>query len=282
VGEAEEEVLSTYSTFRPLSTAKREKSISVNNIFYFIGMNQKNIFLLIQFILIGLLLTLTNSCQHDETTLDPVSDVIFNTSKTYGTMTDADGNRYKTITIGAQTWMAENLRVTKYRNGEYISHITKNEDWESQTSGAYCSYENTTEKAKIATYGRLYNWFAVTDIRNIAPEGWHMPDDTEWDILSDFLGGDSIAGGEMKEIGTTHWLSPNTDATNESGFSSIPAGARFHYGSFTDIGFGGYYWSKTQNSINLACVWIFNQYHGHLGRSDGAKRTGFAVRLIKD
>src|SRR5664280_1230387 len=112
-----------------------------------------------------------------------LTTAIFNNTKTYGTMTDQDGNEYKTITIGTQTWMAENLRTTKYRDGTVIPNISYGA-WDTHFTGAYCTYNNTNDAVSIATHGRLYNWNAVTDSRNIAPAGWHVPTDAEWTTLT--------------------------------------------------------------------------------------------------
>lgn len=133
--------------------------------------------------------------------------IIFNPDLTYGTMTDQEGNVYKIITIGTQTWMAENLRVTRYHNGDPITNVTGNGAWTILTAGACCTYGNTESNDVINLYGRLYNWFAVNDSRSIAPEGWHVPTDAEWTTLTTYLGGESVAAGKMKETGISHWLS---------------------------------------------------------------------------
>jgi uncharacterized protein (TIGR02145 family) len=202
-----------------------------------------------------------------------LSTAEFNNALTYGTMTDQDGNVYKTITIGTQTWMAENLRTTKYRDGTAIHNVTDNTAWVALTTGAYCTYNNTTDTVVIATYGRLYNWYAATDAHNIAPTGWHLPTDAEWTTLTTYLGGESVAGGKMKETGTSHWITPNAGATNESGFTTLPSGGRFSI--FSNVGFNSYFWSNTRsrylysNLANVDCA-------------DVNKSNGFTLRLIKD
>lgn len=212
-----------------------------------------------------------------------VSSAVFNTTKTYGTMTDQNGNTYKTITIGTQTWMAENLRVTKYRNGDPIPNVTDNTAWTTLTTGAYCSYNNTANKDDIASYGRLYNWYAASDSRNIAPLGWHVPTDAEWTTLTTYLGGETVAGGKMKEAGTTHWTSPNTSATNESGFTALPSGYRSDGdGSFDYLGSGGLWWSSTADGATYAWDRYLNYVNPLCNRSYYGKQYGFAVRLIKD
>jgi uncharacterized protein (TIGR02145 family) len=211
-----------------------------------------------------------------------VSSAVFNPNLTYGTMTDQDGNVYKTITIGKQTWMAENLRTTKYRNGEAIPEIIDNTAWWINT-GAYCNYKNTRNTDTIATYGRLYNWFAVTDSRNIAPPGWHVPTDADWTTLTTYLGGESVAGGKLKETGTTHWHSPNAGATNETGFTALPGGFRDgSIGTFDGIGYSPYWWSSTESDSYVAWVRYIFYDISDVGRGYLYENFGFSVRCIKD
>lgn len=212
-----------------------------------------------------------------------VTSAVFNTTKTYGTMTDQNGNTYKTITIGTQTWMAENLRVTKYRNGDPIPNVTDNTAWATLTTGAYCSYGNTANKDDIASYGRLYNWYAASDSRNIAPLGWHVPTDAEWTTLTTYLSGATVAGGKMKEAGTTHWTSPNTSATNESGFTALPSGYRgTNDGTFNYLGNYGNWWSSTAYGAANAWFRFMDYFTAYCCRDDYLKQNGFAVRLVKD
>jgi len=215
-----------------------------------------------------------------------VTSAVFNTTKTYGTMTDQNGNTYKTITIGTQTWMAENLRVTKYRNGDPIPNVTDNAAWVALTTGAYCSYGNTANKDDIASYGRLYNWYAASDSRNIAPLGWHVPTDADWTTLTTYLGGEAVAGDKMKETGTTHWTSPNTSATNESGFTALPSGIRWGFyapgEAFGRLGYGGYWWSSTAGVAPYAWYRDVDCSYADCSRRYISKQEGFAVRLIKD
>jgi uncharacterized protein (TIGR02145 family) len=197
-----------------------------------------------------------------------------------GTMTDIDGNVYHTVTVGNQVWTVENLRVTHYRNGDAIPNITDNSLWYSLTSGAYCNYDNNTNYT--ATYGRLYNWYAVADSRNIAPAGWHVPTDAEWQTLIDYLGGTSVAGGKMKEAGTTHWYSPNAGATNESGFSALPGGYRYDYGGFDYLGFRAGFWSSSEYETNYA--WTVYQVYDSSITSPylNSGQYGLSVRLVRD
>jgi len=197
-----------------------------------------------------------------------------------GTVTDIDGNVYQTVTIGTQVWMAENLKVTHYRNGDPIPNVTDNTEWQGLSTGAYCNYDN--DEHNVATYGRFYNWYAVDDSRNIAPEGWHVPSDAEWQTLVDFLGGDAVAGGKMKEAGYTHWLSPNTGATNESGFTALPDGYRNYLGTFNYIGYDAYFWSSTVDYGSIAWARLLNYNYSVVYRYHNVNRSGYSVRCVKD
>jgi uncharacterized protein (TIGR02145 family) len=197
-------------------------------------------------------------------------------------VTDIDGNVYRTVTIGTQVWMAENLRVLHYRNGDPIPHVTDGNEWSDLTTGACCPYNNTIIMPLIATYGRLYNWYAVNDSRNIAPEGWHVPSDAEWQTLADYLGGDAVAGGKMKEAGTTHWDSPNTGATNESGLTVLPGGDRDYNGTYDGMGFLAYFWSSTEVDSGNAWYRYLHCEVSNFGRHSYDKPTGFSVRCVKD
>ena len=150
----------------------------------------------------------------------------------------------------------------------------------NRTTGAYCTYDNDANKA--ATYGQLYNWYAVTDSRNIAPTGWHVPTDAEWQIFVDYLGGDAVAGGKLKETGTVHWSSPNTGADNESGFSALPGGYRYGNGTGSSIGYNGYWWSATEYDSGTA--WLRDLYDGSsdVHRNNYYKRSGFSLRCVRD
>jgi uncharacterized protein (TIGR02145 family) len=202
---------------------------------------------------------------------------------TYGTMTDQDSNTYKTVIIGTQTWMAENMRVTKYRNGDLIPNVTDNSAWTTLTTGAYCSYGNTANKDDIATYGRLYNWYAASDSRNIAPAGWHVPSDAEWTTLITYLGGAIVAEGKMKEAGHTHWAGPNTSATNESGFTALPSGYRVSSnGAFYNLGLFVGWWSSTAAGAAYAWNRSLNYGSDYCERAYTNNQFGFSVRLIKD
>ncbi|HZK93940.1 MAG TPA: FISUMP domain-containing protein [Prolixibacteraceae bacterium] len=207
-----------------------------------------------------------------------------------GTVTDIDGNVYNTITIGTQVWMAENLKTTKYRNGDPIPNVTDDDAWSFLNTGAYCWYNNMLQNYDTttykATYGGLYNWYAAIDSRNIAPVGWHVPTDAEWTTLTTFLDGVMAAGSKLKETGTSHWQSPNTGATNASGFTALPGGYRdlheYRVGTFFDVGKTGHWWSSTEGSGTSG--WFISLYYdiAYYGRGGRDKRDGGSVRCVKD
>ncbi len=244
----------------------------------------KNKFWFIQLFLI-LLLTIATSCKKDEVVIKyPSGSILFNQNLTYGQMIDQDGNSYKTIEIGPQTWMAENLRTTKYRNGFPIANITENQPWITATIGAYCKYDLIKNIDTIDLYGKLYNWFAISDSRNIAPEGWHVPTDNEFNDLITFLGGSDMAGGKMKESGILNWLAPNNDASNSSGFTALPSGSRGDWdGSFNFIGENSFFWSNTQyDSYTAWCYSLSFNDANFKGSYGWNKHSGASVRLVKD
>jgi uncharacterized protein (TIGR02145 family) len=193
---------------------------------------------------------------------------------------DIDGNTYDTIRIGSQTWMAENLRTTHFRNGDPIPEVTGDAEWKSLTSPGYCNYDNSIAIAD--TYGHLYNWYAVSDERNIAPEGWHVPTINEWLILMDYLGGQNIAGGKLKERGTEHWASPNIQASNESGFTGLPGGVRMSYGDFSSLSHTGDWWAIDELTGVTSLSYYISYAHPILGPAIYLKQYGLQVRCIKD
>ncbi len=194
------------------------------------------------------------------------------------TVTDIDGHTYLTIKIGEQWWMAENLKVTRYRNGDAIPNVTDENAWSNLRTGAYCDYDNSADNA--ATYGHLYNWYAVNDPRGLAPEGWHVPSDAEWQTLVDYLGGESVAGGKLKE--TARWSSPNTGATNESGFSALPGGFRSLSGNFYPIGTNATFWSSTESGGHNAWYRYLPYSSSGVFRYSNSRQGGFSVRCVRD
>ncbi len=228
------------------------------------------------------------SCDKEDTStnLDNITNnkttAVFNPSKTYGTLTDQDGNVYKTITIGTQTWMAENLRTTKYRDGSDIPEVKSADAWFTLKSDAYCNYNNTTSADSIATFGRLYNWNAVNDNRKIAPIGWHVASNAEWSILRDYFGGSSVAGAKLKEAGLTHWLEKNGASTNESGFTTLPGGERNSVGIFNLVGVIGCWWSSEFADDYNSWDWTMLNNNSNIGTGTSNKAFGFSVRCVKD
>jgi uncharacterized protein (TIGR02145 family) len=195
------------------------------------------------------------------------------------TVTDIDGNVYNTVLIGSQTWTVENLNVEHYRNGDVIPQIQGEYQWYNQTTGAWCYYDNDTASGNV--YGKLYNWHAVNDPRGLAPAGFHIPTHIEWWALSNYLGGEAAAGGKLKA--TTSWKSPNTGATNSSGFTALPGGRRDYIGPFSHIGQTGRFWSASYGYDETALICGLKHYtaDAFLGNG-GSKKYGFSVRCIKD
>jgi len=212
----------------------------------------------------GLTLLLTDSCTKEDD----------------NTIRDADGNVYTSVTIGTQVWMVENLKTTKYNDGTGIPLVTDDVQWSNLATGAFCWYENNISNKDI--YGALYNWHAVST-GNLCPIGWHVPTDAEWTTLTTYLGGESVAGGKLKETGTTHWTTPNTDATNEMGFTALPGGSLYNpVGAYDGNGGNGHWWSSNSNSILNA--WIMVMFYGNASVAMGSfgKHGGCSVRCVKD
>ncbi|MBS7786934.1 fibrobacter succinogenes major paralogous domain-containing protein [Flavobacterium sp. CYK-55] len=190
------------------------------------------------------------------------------------------------VQIGTQIWMTKNLNVSRYRNGDPIPQVSNPTQWANLTTGAWCYYANNSANGTI--YGKLYNWYAVNDPRGLAPQGWHIPSDVEWTTLVSFLGFADFAGGKMKTTGTLQsgtglWRSPNTAATNSSGFSALPGGyvADNGSGSFL-LDKYGYWWSTTEFGSQRANARILNYTDGGITTLEFFKDNGFSVRCIKD
>ena len=201
---------------------------------------------------------------------DPV--INFNPNVTYGTMTDIDGNVYKTFTNNGKTWMAENLKVTKYRNGEVIPNVKDSIAWNNLITGAYCDYNNEPLISEV--FGRLYNGYARNDSRNIAPEGWHIANQSDWYSLFPSIPWNM---GLIKETDTIHWKNPNTGATNETGFTALPTGIRSP--GFKSIYLGCYY-DETGSGSNLFS--FANNGTGQVNWMGTNPLAGIPVRCVKD
>jgi uncharacterized protein (TIGR02145 family) len=186
-----------------------------------------------------------------------------------------------TTAVCNQVWMTKNLDVAFYRNGDAIPQVTDSLEWGNLTTGAWCYYNNDAANGRI--YGKLYNWYAVNDSRGLAPAGYHVSSDIEWTSLVTCLGGgDSTAGGKIKEAGLVHWLSPNAGATNSSGITCLPAGGRDYDGSFLVINSYAFLWSSTKDSSGKA--WARSLYSGDslILRFNDLKVIGYSVRCLKD
>lgn len=195
------------------------------------------------------------------------------------TVTDYDGNVYDTISIGAQVWMKQNLKVTHFSNGTPIPNVSDSATWAGLTSAARCYYNNDSA-AYDSVYGVLYNGYVVLAI-NICPDGWHVSSNAEWQTAETYLGGTSVAGGKMKEAGTTHWLSPNTGATNSSGFTGLPGGIRTQSSEYSFIGENGIWWTRTSSGSSLWSTYLWNQFAG-VDHNPVPKKYGMSIRCIKD
>jgi uncharacterized protein (TIGR02145 family) len=231
------------------------------------------------------------SCKKDDKIVEtpiPVDNrgVIFNPDLTYGAVSDNDGNTYKTIVIGTQTWMAENLRTTKYRNGDLIGTTipaTLNIDGDSTPKYQWIYGDNIHV---LDFYGRLYTWYTINDSRDVCPSDWHIPSDSEWTVLVNYLGGYVVAGNALKETTNRHWLTlpSNELPTNSSGFSAIPGGVRFYDGTFENSIQTGSWWSSdidtffNDKSIGRTLVYdtsLVYTFHAF-------KKMGLSVRCVKD
>ena len=221
----------------------------------------KNVFLVIMVVLMF-------GCSKDSAETPPTN---------ISTITDIDGNVYETVVIGNQTWMKSNLNVSKYQDGTPIPEVTDPVEWAKLTTGAWCYYDYISSNGE--EYGKLYNWYAVRDARGLAPAGYQIPTDEQWSTLTTFIG--SVAGGKMKETDTSNWTSPNSEATNSSGFTALPGGICISNGDIILLGDYGHWWSAT--SVDAATAWNRSLgYNSSIAcRSYDDKNYGFAVRCIK-
>ena len=218
------------------------------------------------------------TCNLSRTILQPTSG--------YGpNISDIDGNTYKTIYIGTQQWMAENLKTATYNNGTIIPNIVDANQWVNLTSGAWSFYNN--DATNNTKHGKLYNWHTVSSTTNgninICPFGWHVPSYDEWNILNDYLGGNSLAGGKMKEVGTINWNTPNIDASNSSLFTALPGGFRSG-GNFSSLGEFGIWWTSSDlfdNKLNAQGFQLTNNT-SYLQWFNSPKSQGFSIRCIKN
>lgn len=244
-------------------------------------MKRKNRIWMYSLIVLGLTAIIMTGCEKDDDTKpEPITS----------TVTDLDSNTYVTVKIGSQTWMVENLRTTKFNDNTAIPEIAGNEQWATLTTPGYCWYDNNINYKD--PYGALYNWHAVATGK-LAPQGWHVATKEDWEQLINYLGGPTVAGAKLKEIGTSHWINPNDDATNEIGFTAVPNGYRDdHEGPF-DMNFDGifhniYYranwWTGTQDVDFPETAWAVDMLwnSNSIGLNNSPKGPGRAIRCVKD
>lgn len=194
---------------------------------------------------------------------------------------DIDGNGYDTVRIGTQIWLKQNLKTSHFRNGDLLTEVSLDAAWTSLTTGAWCWYNNDSTTYN-ATYGKLYNWYTVNDPRGISPVGYHVPSNADWVVLENYLGG-LTGGGSMKETGTTHWLTPNTGATNSSRFTGLPGGYRDGLNAaFVFMRFLGGWWSSTEAGVFDAWYCNLDNNSALVSRFSYRKKDGFSVRCVKD
>lgn len=197
-----------------------------------------------------------------------------------GTMTDIDGNFYQAAKIGNQVWTVENLKTTRYNDGSAIPLVTNNDAWTALTTPGFCWFNNDSA-THANPYGALYNWYAV-NTGKLAPAGWHVPADSEWSSLTTYLGGESVAGGKLKETGSAHWFAPNAGATNETGFSALPGGFRYAYGAYLYLCNFGNWWSST--ALDATVSWSRYLYYNYpnVNRFNYNKFYGLSVRCVRN
>ncbi len=193
---------------------------------------------------------------------------------------DIDGNLYKTVKLGSQVWMAENLKTTKLNDGTKIAMISDNDTWANSTTPAYSWYNNDSVDYK-KTYGALYNWYAV-NTNKLCPTGWHVPSDEEWLTMFRYLKDPKSTGGKMKEAGTAHWKKPNEGATNESGFTALPGGYRSYAGVSNYIGIYAYWWTTTEYNSSTVLFYNIRYKFSTVFKYRSEKNCGFSVRCVMD
>jgi len=199
------------------------------------------------------------------------------------TLDDIDGNSYRTVQIGDQVWMAENLRTTRYNDGTPIARVEYYDEWAELTLPAYCWYNNDSLNGEA--YGALYNGYVI-ESGKLCPDGWHVPADEDWSALETTLGGPEVAGGALKEVGTDAWKTPNTGASNKSGFTALPGGYRSYNGTFNLVRTYGFWWSSSLKSWYSAPPrFLYREilYNDQIVLRDIAEhKNGLSVRCVKN
>jgi uncharacterized protein (TIGR02145 family) len=212
----------------------------------------------------------------------PLKEINFNPDIDYGSMTDYDGNSYKTIKIGSQTWMVENLKTTHLNNGKPIQQVTDNDAWSKLTTPGYSWYNNDPDILNVKyLYGALYNYYTI-ETGCLCPRGWHVPADEEWYRMITFLGEYENAGGKLKEAGFDHWSKPNAGATNESGFTALPGGKRLGGGTFGLIGYYGFWWTSLDTRTQLVWGESLSYDYPSVSSAVDPSNNGYSVRCVKD
>ncbi|MEI7421710.1 MAG: fibrobacter succinogenes major paralogous domain-containing protein [Prolixibacteraceae bacterium] len=236
-------------------------------------MKKKSIFELIAFCFISVFIM---SCE-------PIKESD-NTDTTAGNqsspITDTEGNSYKTVTIGTQVWMTENLKTTKFNDGTTIPLVTDGYAWSNLKGPGYCWYDNDAAKNKN-TYGALYNWYTA-NTGKLCPTGWRVPSNADLITFMTYLGDANTASAKLKETGTSHWPSPNPDATNSTGFTAIPGGYRFNDGLYYYMNGSGDWWSSTESTSANAWYLVLSYTSSMLVKSTSEKQFGYAVRCVKN
>ncbi len=193
---------------------------------------------------------------------------------------DIEENTYNTIVIGTQTWMVQNLKTSKYQNGDNITYVPSNTYWANSNYGAWCNYENTNSNS--TKYGRLYNWFAIQDPRKIAPEGWRISTESDWQTLIDYLGGEAICGGKLKDQSISYWLQPNVGATNESGFTARAGGNRTSTGIYQNVATSAMFWALNSFDTDSSFAYTLNNSSTEIIKTVFSNKAGLSVRCIKE
>lgn len=245
-------------------------------------MNSKTRSILI--LIISIFISNTQFCLSKGLEVNPPSDSIPATVK------DIEGNVYHTLVIGKQVWLQENLRTHKYRNGKPIAKNLTNAQWAANKTGACAVYAN--DSIKENAFGLLYNWYAVANPAGLCPTGWHVAKDSEWNQMVKYLDDyadttelkrvqSEVAGGQLKEIGITHWASPNTGATGTAYFLGYAGGNKSVDGKCNDVGAYGYWWTATQSSTAEAYGRLLSYFNSNIDRFKTSKNLGFSVRCVK-
>lgn len=229
-------------------------------------------------VLAGVVLNQSGAADHPSDSSD--STIIYFETTSADTVFDIDGNTYTTVIIGSQVWLAENLKVTRCRNGHELPYVSNDTAWSAWPGGAYCWCNDDSTNKEL--YGALYNFAAVIDSCGLCPKGWHVPTESEWLRLIAFLGGDEVAGGKLKEKGTAYWNYPNIGATDECGFRGRPGGGRGRISGSGDIGEFATWWSSTPYDSTYA--WHYGLYRNSakMRFNPGHRASGFSVRCVKD